>query len=1256
VWGLVASALIALGGTWRDRLRFGGSPQHAGIRIATDLSDRWRDSTARLRAAAAGLARDRALIASASTDRDALPALFHAVNAARQSTAPLHALTVYVPDVAGAYRVLAWSDGPADALTPDRLANAAQTELTVVAPGGLGLRLVVLLPVTDGTRTIAIVAAERLLSAGRALADGGYPVETTLGTVRVVPLDAPPLVPGEAPLERTPIVDGTGRPLATAYWSPDGVRAVTALSRVRVLALAALPLLLVVIVAGIRGLLRRPLWLGVLVSVVGAFAAWLTQWTQLPAVALQLTGAYTALALAFALPVAWWWRGPRHRPGASRVWRALGEWVCAGIAVAALLSGLALLFTQQLDTGREWRMPAQLARLGLTTAVVWTAVALLAWLADRWRIRRQAPARALLATVVWVAPSTTVGLLAWWVPALGTAALVVPGAATAVALAGLTAAPLRRRYRRASQSTRLLILGAATVLPSLIAEPMVATLSQRALEDAIASVHGPATLAHPQRLYAALDRATRELDALFPLEQVFDEPGAPREAGTPVPTGAAFDLWSRTSLAADRLTSSVELFGVDGRLQSRFALNVPELGIDQSSTDPRCEWDIYGEGARFGAEDLRMLHAERGVCDAEGRVRGALVLHVIFDYRSLPYLAARTPYDEFLRTSEDAAAVARAGDIQATVYGWSRLPLFSSGPAAGPISPELLARLEQSRAPFWVTEERDGGRYRVFYLNDRAGIYALASPVPATFDQVARLAESAALASLVFVMLLAVVTVLQPLVGGETASARQLVQEVRTSFYRKLFLLFVLTAAVPVVTLALTFTAYMGDKLRSDVATEAISAVTIARRVLEDTIALQQATVSDDVMVWISRVINQDVNVYDGATLRATSQRDLFDAGILPERTPAAAYRAIALDRVPTAIAEGRAGPLAFLVAATPVPGLGRQAVLTVPLAPRQRAIEREIADLNRGVLLGAIVIILLAAGLGAWVAQRVADPVARLTRATRQIASGQLDVRIVADTADELRRLVTDFNTMAATLRAQRAELGRAHELKAWADMSRQVAHDIKNPLTPIQLAAEHLQRVHEDRGRPLGPVFDTCVDTVLRQVKLLRQIASEFSTFAASPTPTVEAVPVDALLRSIVDPYRAGLAAHTTVTIEVPPETPALRTDRILTARALTNLVENALQAMPTGGRLTLHATLDGAEVVVTVTDTGHGMSPDQLVRAFEPHFSTKTGGSGLGLANAKRNIESCGGSLTAASTLGTGTTMTVRLPAWRDARENA
>src|SRR4029079_9241093 len=179
---------------------------------------------------------------------------------------------------------------------------------------------------------------------------------------------------------------------------------------------------------------------------------------------------------------------------------------------------------------------------------------------------------------------------------------------------------------------------------------------------------------------------------------------------------------------------------------------------------------------------------------------------------------------------------------------------------------------------------------------------------------------------------------------------------------------------------------------------------------------------------------------------------------------------------------------------------------------------------------------------IGYWMAERIADPVSRLTRATRRIARGDLDARIAATSSDDLRRLVGDFNQMADDLKRQRRELERTQRLEAWADMARQVAHDIKNPLTPIQLSAEHAQRVNFDRGRPLSPVLDECVASILSQVKLLRQISAEFSSFASSPTPRPESTEIASLLEEVVEPYRTGLAGRVAIGVEaaeLPPVT---------------------------------------------------------------------------------------------------------------------
>jgi nitrogen fixation/metabolism regulation signal transduction histidine kinase len=235
----------------------------------------------------------------------------------------------------------------------------------------------------------------------------------------------------------------------------------------------------------------------------------------------------------------------------------------------------------------------------------------------------------------------------------------------------------------------------------------------------------------------------------------------------------------------------------------------------------------------------------------------------------------------------------------------------------------------------------------------------------------------------------------------------------------------------------------------------------------------------------------------------------------------------------------------------------------------------------------------------------------------------------------------------MAAELKTQRDQLERTHRLEAWAEMARQVAHEIKNPLTPIQLSAEHLRRVHEDRGEPMGAVLEGCVSSILGQVRLLRQIASEFSSFASSPTARRSAADPVTLVHDVVEPYRAGLADRIEIVNGVQGPLPQVLVDPTLVTRALANIVENALHAMPGRGSLRLSSAVDDGWVVVRVEDSGMGMDEEALGRVFEPYFSTKTTGTGLGLPIALRNIELSGGHIHVESEKGRGTAVTIKLP---------
>jgi len=460
----------------------------------------------------------------------------------------------------------------------------------------------------------------------------------------------------------------------------------------------------------------------------------------------------------------------------------------------------------------------------------------------------------------------------------------------------------------------------------------------------------------------------------------------------------------------------------------------------------------------------------------------------------------------------------------------------------------------------------------------------------------------------------------------------------------------VAVAVIPVLVLAFVIRNYVTAQLRRDVEAGAARTAAVAQRVVEE---LQQpadrplSVIDDDALVFVSQVIDQDISIFEGPRLAATSERDLFASGLLPTRTPDAVYDAIVLGQAPAFVAEDAVGSFPHLLAAMPIRSAGSDAILTVPLASREQEIERQIAELDRGIVLGVTLLILLGAGSGFYLAERIADPVKRLTRATQRIARGDFDAQVVARATDEFGRLVAAFNGMAEDLKQQRRRLERTHRLEAWAEMARQVAHEIKNPLTPVQLSAEHLLRVHADRGEPLSPVLESCVDSILQQVRLLRRIASEFSSFAGSPRVAPEPTALDRLVAGVLDPYRIGLDDRVRLAVAVPATLPMLAIDPTLVSRALTNVIENALHAMPGGGVLTLEAAADGSGVRLAVRDTGVGLDDAALARIFEPYFSTRASGTGLGMAIARRNVELNGGTVDVASRRGEGTTVTLRLP---------
>jgi two-component system nitrogen regulation sensor histidine kinase NtrY len=235
----------------------------------------------------------------------------------------------------------------------------------------------------------------------------------------------------------------------------------------------------------------------------------------------------------------------------------------------------------------------------------------------------------------------------------------------------------------------------------------------------------------------------------------------------------------------------------------------------------------------------------------------------------------------------------------------------------------------------------------------------------------------------------------------------------------------------------------------------------------------------------------------------------------------------------------------------------------------------------------------------------------------------------------------------MASDLDRQRRDLERSNRLAAWAEMARQVAHEVKNPLTPIQLSAEHLRRVFRDRGADFEATLERCTDTILAQVASLRRIVTEFSAFARPPEPVLQPHDMGALIRDVLTPYLGALPPDVNLAVRL-GETPRVRGDRRLLERAVLNLVENALQAVGERGEIAISLGSRDGRVEVVVEDDGPGLDPEIRERVFEPFFSTKTGGSGLGLALVKKIAEDHGGGVTLTSAEGERTRALLWLPA--------
>ncbi|WP_109487420.1 sensor histidine kinase [Occallatibacter savannae] len=338
-------------------------------------------------------------------------------------------------------------------------------------------------------------------------------------------------------------------------------------------------------------------------------------------------------------------------------------------------------------------------------------------------------------------------------------------------------------------------------------------------------------------------------------------------------------------------------------------------------------------------------------------------------------------------------------------------------------------------------------------------------------------------------------------------------------------------------------------------------------------------------------------------------------------------------------------------VAATAIPlknsAGGVLAVLTVAISRGGLVAEQQqVKATAYGVAAGGI---LLAIIFSLWIAARVSRPVEELARAAEEVAGGSWDARVPVRGRDEVSVLARSFNHMTEQLENQRERLVQSERVAAWRELARRLAHELKNPLFPLQLTVENLARARLLPPAEFDEVFNESTQTLSMEIGNLKKIIGRFSDFSKMPKPELERIDAKDAIARVRNLYAAAAEDGPRIEVVTKLENAAmpLMADPELLHRALSNLVLNAKDAMPEGGTVTISARNAGSNVEIRVSDTGQGMTPEECERLFTPYYTTKQHGTGLGLAIVQSVVADHAGTISVESREGQGATFVISLP---------
>lgn len=445
----------------------------------------------------------------------------------------------------------------------------------------------------------------------------------------------------------------------------------------------------------------------------------------------------------------------------------------------------------------------------------------------------------------------------------------------------------------------------------------------------------------------------------------------------------------------------------------------------------------------------------------------------------------------------------------------------------------------------------------------------------------------------------------------------------------------------------------LNDQKNKDIISEKTHSVLVElQQKLSDEISLNADISShvNDLLAKFSSVFFTDINLFDlQGNLYSTSRPEIYDEFLISRKMNPTAYRALSINKMSLYIQTEHIGKQNYLSAYIPFVNSQNTiiAYLNLPYFAKQNDLKREISTFLIAYINIYVILISLSILIALIISNYVARPIKLIMGKIGKINLGGKNERIVWTRKDEIGQLVFEYNRMIDELALSADLLAKSERENAWREMARQVAHEIKNPLTPMKLSVQYLQKAYNENAPDWEKRLDKFTHTMIEQIETLSTIATEFSDFAKMPDFNRKAVDISEIIENAISLFRNYTQIQ--ISLNSSGNTPYLVLgDKEQLLRAFNNLLKNAVQAIDEfPGKIEISIKTQDNNFIIDIFDTGKGIPVELSEKIFSPNFTTKSGGMGLGLAIVKNIIVSSGGEITFTSEQGKGTTFKILLP---------